>query len=57
MPVVHNGRKSFARMAAIDGKLALEVDGEPAVMLSGIDLHTALHALGFVRLNDRCGWG
>lgn len=30
--------------------------GDPVYLkVSGIELHTALHALGFVRLNDRCG--
>jgi hypothetical protein len=51
-------------MTAVDGGLyfrVVDVQGSCGateyISINGLELHTALHALGFVRLNDRDGWG
>jgi hypothetical protein len=48
-------------MAAVDGGLYFRVASSghatEYISINGLELHTALHALGFVRLNDRDGWG
>lgn len=52
---------AMSGMMADDGALLLDLLAGERVKLklriSGIELHTALHALGFVRLNDRDGYG
>jgi hypothetical protein len=53
--------KALATMTAVDGGLYFRVASSghatEYISINGLELHTALHALGFARLNDRDGWG
>jgi hypothetical protein len=60
VPMVCGKEELTADIRADDGDLAVsysDQDGGRNLRFSGIELHTAMHALGFVRLNDRDGYG
>ena len=57
VPATVNNSEVRIAMAADDGELVLNLGEKRFMRINGCELHTALHALGFVRLNDRCGQG